>query len=211
MRKMPSNRKERTQYSVLPSGDNQMNDPQTKQELITKLRHVQERLTADVQAMSAAQFSTGTPEAWSAADYLKHLILSVKPAAKGLRLPAERLKSMFGQVERPAYSYSQVVALYQKRLDEGIRAEDYDKVVPVSYRFPEGMTDEQQHLIEAWNESNTKFIEALEQWTDEELDSLQLPHPAVGLLSLREMGFFTLHHNALHWQDIQHAGARAER
>jgi len=42
------------------------------------------------------QFDNGTPQAWSAASYLKHLILSVKPLTKALALPQQSIRNMFG-------------------------------------------------------------------------------------------------------------------
>jgi hypothetical protein len=60
--------------------------------------------------------------------------------------------------------------------------------------------------VQSWNETNQRLIAAAQQWSEAELDSLQLPHPAIGMITLREMLLFTIFHNTLHWHDIQHAG-----
>ena len=183
-----------------------MSDPQTQHDIVEQIASIQEAVTRDIANMSDAQFCSGTTEAWSAADYLKHLLLSVKPVAKAMGFPAEVLEKQFDLSGRASRTYAEVVKAYQKRLDEGIRAEDFDKVVPVFYRFPEGITDERTYLIQSWNESNQRLSFAARKWDETELDSLQMPHPAVGMLTLREMLFFTIFHNTLHWHDIQHAG-----
>jgi DinB superfamily len=182
-----------------------MSDPQSQHEISEHLATVQHNVTTDIARMSDAQFCSGTAEAWSAADYLKHLLLSVKPVAKAMGFPAEVLEKQFDRSERASRPYAELVKAYQKRLDEGIRAEDFDKVVPIFYRFPEGITDERAYLVQSWNEANQRLIEVTQKWSEAELDSLQLPHPAIGMITLREMLFFTIYHNTLHWHDMQHA------
>jgi hypothetical protein len=115
---------------------------------------------------------------------------------------------MFGQPDHPSMSYAELVAMYNAKLAEGFRAEDSPPVTPAVYRFPEGTVSEKEHLVQAWNDGNNRLLEALKIWSEEDLDTHQLLHPAVGMLTIREMLFFTLHHNTLHWHDIEDA-ARA--
>ncbi len=183
-----------------------MSDPQSQSEIVEQIASIQEGISRDIGCMSDTQFNDGSIEAWSAAAYLKHLLLSVKPVAKGMGFPADVLKQQFDSSNRASRPYAGVVSAYQKRLDEGVRAEDYDKVVPIFYRFPEGITDERAYLLQSWDDANQRLISAVQQRSEAELDSLQMPHPAIGMITLREMLFFTIFHNTLHWHDIQHAG-----
>lgn len=184
-----------------------MSDPQTQIEIIQRLETISHGVTNTLRQMSEEQFTAGTDTEWSAESYLKHLLLSIKPLAKAIHFPAEQLQSMFGVAEKPSRSYSETVAAYKKRLDEGIRAEDFSPVTPVAYRFPEGVTDAYGYLLQSWDESNAKLMDGVARWSEAELDSLQLPHPALGTITLREILFFTIFHNDLHWHDIQHAGS----
>jgi uncharacterized damage-inducible protein DinB len=183
-----------------------MSDPQNKGDIVEYIAEIQHGLTNDIARISYAQFNVGTAKSWSASDYLKHLLLSTKLVAKGMGLPADVLQSRFDLSGRNSRSYAEVVQAYKKRLDEGIRAEDFDRVVPTSYRFPEGITDERGYLVESWNETNQCLVNATQHWSEGELDTLQMPHAAIGTVTLREMLFFTIFHNTLHWHDIQHAG-----
>jgi len=180
-----------------------MNKLETKDNLIDALKNVQYGLTETVEALSAEQFITGKGELWSAENYLKHLILSIKPFVKAFNFPAGQLEGMFGRSERPSKTYDEIVTLYKGHLDDGIRAEDYDAVTPSFYRMPEGVTDVQAYLVQTWNEANDRLIVAIENHTEAALDSDQLPHPALGTITVREMCFFTLYHNTGHWRDIQ--------
>lgn len=177
-------------------------DPQSKPEIVIRLRHVQRDLSDTVHTMSAVQFEAGTPQSWSPADYLKHLLLSVKPFAKALSFPPDALKRRFGEITRPPLPYAEVEAKYRARLAEGIRAEDYAAVMPVTFRLPEGTTDLRTTLVDLWDEAHERLFTGLEQWSEADLDTVQMLHPAVGAISVREMLFFTLFHNALHTRDI---------
>ncbi len=42
------------------------------------------------------------------------------------------------------------------------------------------------------------LISACEQWDETALDQYQVPHPVIGNLTVREMLFFTIHHNLRH-------------
>ena len=184
-----------------------MTSPHTKTDLIAQIRQVQSALAQTVEGLSAEQFDRGSVEAWSAASYLKHLILSVKPFAKALTMPKEQMQSMFGKPERTSRNYEELVAFYKQRLAEGVRAEDFNGVTPVAYRLPEGTEDVKAYLMEVWHDAHNRLLQVLDNWNEDELDSYQLPHPALGLITLREMLFFTVHHNTLHWHDIQQTQA----
>jgi hypothetical protein len=184
-----------------------MSDPYTQAELTAQLEALQHELAGKLRGYSEAQFFNTSSDAWSAADYLKHLLLSIKPVAKGLGLPQERILSMFGAAEHPSMTYAEIAGRYGARLATGIRAEDYEKVVPDSYRVPEGVTDLHSYLVEQWNEANTKLVAGIRLWSEADLDSHQLPHPALGEVTVRELILFTLHHNRLHAGDIERVAA----
>ncbi len=182
-----------------------MTQPHSKAEILQHLQTIRDGVSDTLSALSLEQMNAGTAESWSAANYLKHLILSIKPFAKAMKFPPAQLEKLFGLAERPSGSYAELGAKYQARLADGIRAEDYAPVTPFEYRYPEGMTDEKAYLLETWQESNNRLLTILEQWSEEDLDRHQIPHPAVGLITVREMFFFTIYHNTLHWRDMQQA------
>lgn len=178
-----------------------------KTDIAARLRAMQTAVNDTVSAMTPEQFERITGEEWSAADYLKHLILSVKPVARLVSMPLEKLRDMFGTPDRESMPYEDFVELYHRRLDEGMRAEKVPSVTPVEYRLPPDMTDLKATLLTAWNEGNDRLIAALETLDEEALDTYQLPHPAVGLITLREMLYFTAYHNKMHGDDIRRVGA----
>lgn len=183
-----------------------MPDTHLKTELKTQLETIGRTIAETVEAIPPGRFEVGTAESWSAAEYLKHLILSVKPLAKAMTLPPAQLEAMFGRAAAPSRTFQGVVELYEARLAEGVRAEDNAPVMPTGYRMPEGVSNVQTYLLETWNDAMNRLLTALENYEDADLDVYQLPHPAIGVITLREMLFFTLHHNTMHWHDIRRMG-----
>jgi hypothetical protein len=183
-----------------------MTELYAKTDIASRLKDMQAAVNNTVVAMTPEQFERVTGEEWSAADYLKHLILSVKPFARVVSMPLDKLRDMFGTPDRDSMPYEDFVELYHRRLDEGMRAEKVPSVTPVEYRLPPETTDLKATLLTAWNEGNDRLITALEALDDDALDSYQLPHPAVGLVTLREMLYFTAYHNKMHWNDIRRVG-----
>lgn len=188
-----------------------MNSPQNKGQIIEALQTIRNEVIQLTSDMTETVFFGGTAENWSAADYLKHLILSVKPLAKALKFPPEQIRSMFGAAERPSMAYTEVVERYKARLAEGIRAEDNPGVTPANYRFPPEITNPQAYLIATWDEANQRLITALAHWNETDLDHCLIPHPAIGSITVREMLFFTVYHNGSHAEDIRRAGESAHR
>ncbi|HVU11259.1 MAG TPA: DinB family protein [Phototrophicaceae bacterium] len=187
-----------------------MSDPHRKDEIVAQLRQVQQGISQTAQAIPTAQFFQGTAEAWSPCDYLKHLLLAVKPFAKGLNYPPEQIGTLFGVPDHPSRSFAEVGAVYQAQLSRGLRAEDVPNMLPVGYRMPEGVTDVQIYLIESWNDAHVKLYAGLSHWSEADLDSHQFNHAALGLMTVREILFFTIYHNTMHWHDIQVAAQPAQ-
>lgn len=184
-----------------------MTELHAKADIIARLKAVQTGLNETAGAITPEQFERLTGDEWSAADYLKHLILSVKPFARVISIPLDKLREMFGTPDRVSMSFEDLVTLYHRRLNEGMRAEKVPSVTPIEYRLPPDMTDLKSTLLTAWNEGNNRLIAALDIIEEEALDQYQLPHPAVGLITVREMLYFTVYHNTMHWQDIQRVTA----
>lgn len=147
--------------------------------------------------LPGAAFFDGDDERWSPAHHLAHLTVSNTPVASALGLPKDRLTVL--PSGRPARSYTEIQELYRVALSQGVRA---------SGRFlphPQGTSAE---LVTAYLGSVNLLRQAIGSWADEDLDRLALPHPVLGLLSVREMLYFTLLHNRHHLDGVR---ARLER
>lgn len=175
-------------------------------EMKAQLEQVRDELIRVVETMPEDRFFEGSETDWSAADYLKHLILAVKPFAKGLGFPPEQLERRFGKPENPSRSYEEFAVAYDTILASGVRAEMMPSILPAGYRVPEDVTDERAYLVATWRDAHERLFTAMDGWDEATLDQYQLPHPAVGNATLREMLYFTMHHNKMHTNDIARRG-----
>lgn len=178
-----------------------MTQIQSKDDILQALQSASKQVAQAANQVSDAQFFEATDDGWSAGGYLQHLILSVKPVAKAMEIPKDKFAKMFGTTENGSVTYVELVARYTEKLQRGLKAES-TPTTPDSYRFPDDVDDKKAYLIETWGKANERLLAAIDLWSEEELDTYVLPHPAMPKTTLREMLFFTIHHNEGHAQDI---------
>lgn len=163
-----------------------------KTEIIAQLKIGYAAFADHVEGLSDADllFSLNG-EKWNAAQQTDHLCLSVAPLNKGLAAPAFALKAMFGKADRPSRSYDELVAFYQDGLAKGGTA-------PSNFRPPEFTAEQKPELLSKLRYLTDKLCGLVDGFSEEKLDEIQLPHPLLGKLTLREMLYFTIYHAEHH-------------
>ena len=153
--------------------------------------------TGTVQALPADVLVRSKNDKWSAAQQLAHILSGVRPVTLSLAVPTWFLRWRFGRLNRAPRSYAELVARYQEKLAAGGRA---------SGRFvPPVIAAEQVPAIAARiDRSVARMCARAQRWSDADLDSVLLPHPLLGKVTVREMLYFTIHH-------VQHHHALVER
>ncbi len=159
---------------------------------IPKLQqHIADRCQAFVtfaEPLSDADFSKPLAnDKWSVAEHLQHLYLTARPVARVLGGPREFL-AQFGQATQPSRSYEQLQADYKN----GLSATGIKAPANMSAR-PEDLTD-RAALMERYGQVHQAVADSLANWTEEELETYLIPHPAIGMLTAREMAYFTAFH-----------------
>ena len=115
---------------------------------------------------------------WSPADHARHLIKSNRAVLLGLEIPRFVL-----------------LLRYYEALDSGLRA---GKFAPSELPAEKHTDAERARILKNWSESVTKLETLTPKWSDRALNKLRMPHPGLGMLTVREMLFFTLYHNTHH-------------
>ncbi len=142
--------------------------------------------------MSEADFTFSlNGEKWSAGQQADHLCRSVAPLNKGLAAPEFVLKSMFGKSDHPSASYDELVARYREALAEGGTAPDPFRPEAIAFEQKELVIQELRRQVEV-------LCGKIEKFSEDKLDTLVLPHPLLGKLTLREMFYFTIYHAEHH-------------
>lgn len=140
-------------------------------------------------SLSDDEWDLRVGEAWTPAEHLDHLNIAVSAVARGFSMSRLVLRVRFGRARRPSRSFDALRDDYRTLLAAGAGA---------SGRFVPTRAQSHADLLARWQRVNTRLRDALNTWTERDLDRLQLPHPILGKLTAREMVFFTIYHAGHH-------------
>jgi hypothetical protein len=176
-------------------------DPFSKSEISEALHTVDQAITDYAAGLSPERFFAHPPEVWSVAENVQHLCLTVAPIAKAVLIPREKLSNRFGLSDRPSRRYSEIYEQYRGVLQDGLVAPP--QYVPTAETLPPDAKTAQDQIIAEWKDVSGRLSDKLEEWSESELDTYQVPHLLFGLMTMREMLFFTLYHNLHHLNDAK--------
>jgi hypothetical protein len=167
----------------------------SKETLMARLREETEALLAWYAAQGSESMERGPEGAWSAGQHLLHLIKSSQPLSTGLGYPRILLRWKFGAINGSG-SYEEVVARYAKALDNGGKA--MGAYVPREVR-----SSEYGQMVQRFRDETDKLCRNLAKWSEKDLDRTGAPHPLIGMLTVRELLYFTIYHIGHHRQTLQ--------
>lgn len=163
----------------------------TKKEIIYHLNQKTEAFLTYIIALDKDGFEARPAEKWSAGQNLEHLIRSIKPLQPAYSLPKFILKMKFGVANRPSRNYDDLVKRYKEKLQLGGGASGPFIPPPVSF-------DQKGSMIKQYRAEREKLSLKVSRQNEADLDKYVLPHPLMGKLTMREMLYFTIHHNEHH-------------
>lgn len=135
---------------------------------------------------------------WSAAENLEHLRLSFARSWQGLFLPKFILKWKFGKPTHNSLAYEELEHVYRQKLNEGAKAAK--RYTPQLQK--KKLTKEQ--LIDRFQYTTTRYLNEIRYyWEDEHIDQYMLPHPILGLITVRELMYFNIFHCWHHFNTIR--------
>jgi DinB superfamily len=162
-----------------------------KQEIIAALHEKVNAFTAYIALLNQQQFEATPGNKWSAGQNLDHLIRAINPLLPAYSLPKFMLRMLFGQANRSSKSYDDLIAKYKAKLVAGGRASG--PFIPPVILFAK-----KDALLRKYRRKKEKLARKIERQSEEDLDKYILPHPLLGKITLREMLYFTIHHNVHH-------------
>ena len=159
----------------------------TKQELIERFYINHQEMIDYVNSLTDEQFMYRENGKWTAGQQFSHVYLTLLPFLKVLP-SKEFIMQKFGKINRPTWNYTTVIENYFKT---SLKA-------PPQF-LPEQVPLEQKAIITANIQKKLLSIQQLlNQYTDDELDTLVLPHPLLGNLTIREMFYLMTYHPTHH-------------
>ena len=166
-----------------------------KPQIISALNEKVDSFNNYIATLNKEQFEATPNGKWSAGQNLDHLIRAIKPLQLAYGLPKFALMILFGKTNRPSRTYDEVVNKYKTKLGAGGKAST--PFIPPIIKF-----EKKDELIKKYDEQKQKLIEKIEKQSETHLDKYILPHPLLGKVTLREMLYFTIHHNEHHLHSL---------
>ena len=170
-------------------------EPTTNAELCATLQRLTDEGARALGTMSVDAFFAPQGTKWSPAEHALHLQKSSAPLVVGLKLPAWLLRARFGRPSLPSRPFAKLRADYRQKLDAGGQAGRY---APERERTPNHGDVRRDQIMQHWSLTNRRLISVLDRWDETKLEAVQLPHPLLGMLTVREMIAFTVYHTAHH-------------
>ena len=136
----------------------------------------------------------GPENKWTTGQHVLHLVNSEKMLNKALSYPKFLLRRKFGTSNRDSRSYKEVAKRYQERLSE-----NQERAKAFNQHLKTPLLKERKHLINTLQIQNKKLQYKTKKLKDKHLDTLLLPHPLMGRMTLREIIMWTAHHTEHHF------------
>ena len=156
------------------------------QKIIAELRQKHQHFMEFIDSLSQEEFETNVRGKWSAGQQMEHILKSVLPLARALENKAFIINK-FGESNRDSVHYDVLIHQYKEKLAQGGKATS--QFLPESVKW-----DKKKDIMSQLVEQIEKIAVAIPEYSEDELDTLQLPHPLLGLLTIREMLYFTNYH-----------------
>ena len=170
-------------------------DPYHSDEIARQLLSLHAESVRYLDEMSVAEFFQPQALKWSPAEHVRHLHKSVRPLVKALAVPRIVLWVRFGRSRRRSRPFGDIRDRYRARLAKGYGA---NRFAPSARAVPRDAKAWRAEIMRNWTASVDALAARVDGWRDGALDRYQLPHPLMGKLTVREMMFFTVYHNAHH-------------
>jgi hypothetical protein len=146
---------------------------------------------AYIKPMEAMAFENMPGGKWSAGQHLDHLVRSIKPVNLALTLPGFILKYKFGTNNRADRTYDELAQRYHEKLQAGGIASGEFVPPPIGIQLKDRTLST---FVKQYEKLGRKAL----TMSDSKLDTLLVPHPLLGKVTLREILFFTIFHTQVH-------------
>jgi hypothetical protein len=173
--------------------------PQTQAQIIEAFEQQEVESVRYWSVFDSEAFFRRIGTSWSPAETVRHLTKSTRPVAKALTTPGLVLRIMFGKATRSSITYDALREQYLGMLAKGADAGRFAPS-PRTESDPESF---RRTIMDDFTRVQGDVRRAIARWSDAKLDRLQLPHPLLGKLTVREMLFFTLYHQRHHIGVVQ--------
>ena len=135
----------------------------------------------------------GPTNKWTTGQHILHLINSLQLLNKALSYPKFILKYKFGTCNRATRDYNSVAKKYQQKL-----MENQDRARVFNQNLKKPLLKDREHLLTKFQIQQKKLQYKTKKISDKNLDTLVIPHPLMGKMTIREIIMWTAYHTEHH-------------
>jgi hypothetical protein len=134
---------------------------------------------------------------WTVGQQIQHLVDSLQLLNNALSYPRFFLKYKFGLCNRKPRNYKTIVNKYQQKL-----LENKDQTKTYNQKLKKPLLKDRERLLTRLQIQSKKLQYKIKKISDVNLDTLVLPHPLMGKMTIREIIMWTAHHTEHHTETL---------
>lgn len=174
-------------------------EPYTKEELTKSVQIMKVNLETAIGDLSLDDFFRHPQIGWSVAENIQHIIKVTRLLSLSFSAPKFLASLIFGEIASPARSITQVAEIYLSELKKGQNSGPF---TPSHESVTENSAKRKKELMLDWNKSWDKYSLAIENWNEQDLDKILMPHPFLGKIPAREMYMIGMLHPIHHLEIV---------
>ena len=171
----------------------------TKEVIVDLLEEKHRTLFDWLEKQPKENWEKGPRGKWTTGQQIQHLADSLQLLNNALSYPRFFLKYKFGLCNRATRNYETVAKNYQQKLEE-----NQDIAALFNSKLKEPILKNRERLINRLQIQNKKLQYKVRKVSDLNLDTLVIPHPLMGKMTLREIIMWTSHHTEHHTNILIH-------
>lgn len=162
----------------------------TLPEILTALEKTKETVCKFYSELPVEFFYWKPTKGWTAKENVKHLIFALWSIEIFFSMKLRFTLFIFGKGKKESRSFTEIQKAYLAKLKAGAGAGLFTPI--------QGSTkldkSKQEKLCQDLETGFNGLIQNIKGWTEEELDEYRIIHPIIGILTVREMLFFSIYH-----------------
>lgn len=170
----------------------------TKSEIANLLEEKHQELLVFIEDLPDEKWIYSPKGKWTLGQHILHLTNSISLLNKALSYPKFILKYKFGKSNRKTRSYDIVVKKYQEKL-----IANQERATQFNSTLKTPTLKDKPFLVNKMITQNKKLQHHTHKWKDKQLDTLLIPHPLMGRMTVREIIMWSAYHTEHHVQILK--------
>ncbi len=169
-----------------------------KVEIVELLEEKHQELYNWLDTQPKENWESGPQKKWTTGQHIQHLVDSLQLLNNALSYPRFLLKYKFGTCNREPRNYDAVTKKYQQKLSE-----NKERARKFNQDLKKPNLKERERLLTRFQIQQKKLQYKTQKISDKNLDTLLVPHPLMGKMTLREIIMWTAHHTEHHTETLK--------